>query len=82
MTVVLVKFLKLLIIYVTVFNSRIRWKFNSVLKIKLNSYNVHSLNFNLKFYYIDNHLLFVPHFFHSVKIVNILEDNSHDNILL
>lgn len=79
MTVDLVKFLKLLIIYVTVFKSRIRWKFNAVLKlkIKLNSYNVHSLNFNfnLKFYCIDNHLLFVPHFFHSIKIINILEDN-------
>lgn len=77
MTVALVKFLKLLIIYVTVFNSRIRRKFNAVLKIKLNSYNVHSLNFNfnIKFYCIDNHLLFVPHFFHSIKIMNILEDN-------
>lgn len=80
MTVVSVRFLKFLVIHIIVLKRRFRKKFNAVLKIKLNSYNVCSFNFfkmdfYLKFNCIDNHLLFIPNFFHSIKIINILEDN-------
>lgn len=47
MTVVSVKFLKLLVIHVIVLKRRIKKKFNAVLKlkIKLNSYNVSLFKF-------------------------------------